>query len=237
MFALQLQNINAMLYIKGFSFWMVLLFSVTEYVGTEEKKIAHGQLRSVVFLHPSTPKNLSEATWKKENILVGKFKNGISHPSYKYKNRAEIFRNGTLKLNCIVKEDFGVYFLELYDKTGKNIFKDNITLKIGLQTFINISCPISGNDDENTTKRARGLLFIWVGIHVTVVILSYIILNLRKKLGKKRKEGNRELHFHLNQPREAEGHAHRLEGLPEFHSSFFHEARHDSTTEEEDIYV
>ncbi|XP_015205247.2 uncharacterized protein [Lepisosteus oculatus] len=103
----------------------------TEYVVSKRTGRVDGLLGSVVLLSPEqTFENISDAIWKKGDFLVGRLKNGSAHNIILYINRTEIFPDGTLKLNCTVKEDSGVYSLEMYNQDGKNLLKVNIMLNI-----------------------------------------------------------------------------------------------------------
>ncbi|MGH0117136.1 UNVERIFIED_CONTAM: hypothetical protein FKN15_029549 [Acipenser sinensis] len=86
---------------------------------------ANGSMGSsvVLFLNNEDHIHFSNIEWKKGNSLVAKLKDSAPHYYGDYRNRAEIFNNGTLILHETQGTDTGNYSVEFFDTNGNVRFK------------------------------------------------------------------------------------------------------------------
>ncbi|KAK1159394.1 hypothetical protein AOXY_G22070 [Acipenser oxyrinchus oxyrinchus] len=86
---------------------------------------ANGSMGSsvVLFLNNEDHIHFSNIEWKKGNSLVAKLKDSAPHYYGDYRNRAEIFSNGTLILHETQGTDTGNYTAEFFDTNGNVRFK------------------------------------------------------------------------------------------------------------------
>ncbi|MGH0118670.1 UNVERIFIED_CONTAM: hypothetical protein FKN15_027753 [Acipenser sinensis] len=91
----------------------------------------YGALGDSVYLHFNTTFNSSvEVEWKQGVYRISKFKNDRMAFSNPYINRAEIFANGTLRLDRTQKNDSGDYSVKVFTTDGTNIFKRSMQVYI-----------------------------------------------------------------------------------------------------------
>ncbi|MGH0147986.1 UNVERIFIED_CONTAM: hypothetical protein FKN15_039428 [Acipenser sinensis] len=91
----------------------------------------YGALGDSVHLHFNTTLNSSvHVEWKQGDKPIGVIKN--NRPGFKdpYINRAEIFANGTLRLDRTQKNDSGDYSVDVFNTDGTNIFKGSMQVYI-----------------------------------------------------------------------------------------------------------
>ncbi|KAK6475909.1 carcinoembryonic antigen-related cell adhesion molecule 3-like isoform X1 [Huso huso] len=129
---------------KFIPYWL-FLFSLNAYVTAENIRVpVYGALGDSVHLHFNTTLNSSvEVQWKRGVYRIGVFKNNRTAFDNPYKNRAEIFANGTLRLNRTQKDDSGDYSVDVFNTDGTNIFKGSMQVYIQV-TAENISVPVYG---------------------------------------------------------------------------------------------
>ncbi|KAK6474678.1 hypothetical protein HHUSO_G25541 [Huso huso] len=90
---------------------------------TESKEVhpVYVILGSSVFLHAGNEnaQSTSDIRWKKGDTMVVRVKNDVPHLYNDYRYRAEIFTNGTLRLDSTRERDSGIYIVERFNKHGK----------------------------------------------------------------------------------------------------------------------
>ncbi|KAK1161059.1 carcinoembryonic antigen-related cell adhesion molecule 3-like isoform X1 [Acipenser oxyrinchus oxyrinchus] len=90
---------------------------------TENKEVhpVYIILGSSVFLHAGNENAQStpDIRWKKGDTLVVRVKNDVPRFYDDYRYRAEIFTNGTLRLDSTRERDSGIYIVERFDRHGK----------------------------------------------------------------------------------------------------------------------
>lgn len=74
--------------------------------------------------------NNSDIAWMKNNTRIGKLKNSTSYFYKDYGTRAQIFTNGTLRIDKTQESDSGNYTVELFDQDGICIRKEAQHLEI-----------------------------------------------------------------------------------------------------------
>ncbi|XP_058852593.1 uncharacterized protein LOC131699528 [Acipenser ruthenus] len=91
----------------------------------------YGALGDSVHLHFNTTLNSSaEVQWKRGVYRIGVFKNNSVALNNPYINRAEIFANGTLRLDRTQKDDSGDYSVDVFNTDGTSIFKRSMQVYI-----------------------------------------------------------------------------------------------------------
>ncbi|MGH0151624.1 UNVERIFIED_CONTAM: hypothetical protein FKN15_020485 [Acipenser sinensis] len=105
---------------------------VLEAVTAENIRVSvYGALGDSVHLHFNTTLNSSaEVQWKRGVNRIGVIKNNRMAFNNPYINRAEIFANGTLRLNRTQKNDSGDYSVDVFNTDGTNIFKGSMQVYI-----------------------------------------------------------------------------------------------------------
>nr|XP_015205177.1 PREDICTED: T-cell surface antigen CD2-like [Lepisosteus oculatus] len=74
--------------------------------------------------------NISDIIWKKEENRIARFRESESWTFADFMNRAEVFANGTLKVEQAREIDKGLYTVEIYDTNGKNVYKKDFRLQL-----------------------------------------------------------------------------------------------------------
>ncbi|MGH0117133.1 UNVERIFIED_CONTAM: hypothetical protein FKN15_029546 [Acipenser sinensis] len=91
----------------------------------------YGALGDSVYLHFNTTLNSSvEVQWKRGVNRIAVFKNNRMAFNNHYINRAEIFANGTLRLDRTQKNDSGDYSVDVFTTDGTPIFKGSMQVYI-----------------------------------------------------------------------------------------------------------
>ncbi|KAK1159398.1 T-cell surface antigen CD2-like isoform X3 [Acipenser oxyrinchus oxyrinchus] len=121
-----------MINLNKFSPYWLFLFSLNSYVTAENIRVpVYGALGDSVYLHLNTTLNSSvEVQWKRGVYHIGVFKNNSMAFNKPYINRAEIFANGTLRLDRTQKDDSGDYSVDVFTTDGTNIFKGSMQVYI-----------------------------------------------------------------------------------------------------------
>ncbi|XP_058852712.1 uncharacterized protein LOC131699613 isoform X2 [Acipenser ruthenus] len=116
---------------KFIPYWL-FLFSLNAYVTAENISVpVYGALGHSVYLHFNTTLNSSvHVKWKQGVSPIGAFKDNKMVFTNPYINRAEIFANGTLKLDRTQKNDSGDYSVDVFTTDGTNIFKGSMQVYI-----------------------------------------------------------------------------------------------------------
>ncbi|KAK6474672.1 T-cell surface antigen CD2-like isoform X3 [Huso huso] len=116
---------------KFIPYWL-FLFSLNAYVTAENISVpVYGALGDSLYLHCNTTlKSSVEVQWKQGVNRIGVFKNNRTAFDNPYKNRAEIFANGTLRLDRTQKNDSGDYSVDVFNTDGTNIFKGSMQVYI-----------------------------------------------------------------------------------------------------------
>ncbi|XP_058852708.1 carcinoembryonic antigen-related cell adhesion molecule 3-like isoform X2 [Acipenser ruthenus] len=143
---------------KFIPYWL-FLFSLNAYVTAENISVpVYGALGESVYLHFNTTLNSSaEVQWKRGVNRIAVFKNNRTAFDNPYKNRTEIFANGTLRLDRTQKNDSGDYSVEVFNTDGTNIFKGSMQVYIQV-TAENISVPVYGALGESVYLHLNTIL-------------------------------------------------------------------------------
>ncbi|XP_015205164.2 carcinoembryonic antigen-related cell adhesion molecule 3-like isoform X3 [Lepisosteus oculatus] len=136
--------------ILWFSFFVLIIFFSMSGARKEHLMATRNVGEFVSLFLPDMPlTNIKDLEWKTKDLKVAKFQNGISSLHDLYKNRTTLFSNGTLRLDKPIKNDSGMYTLDVYDE-GENVFKGYIWLDVQesvSQPIVNSSCQ-----DEELVK-------------------------------------------------------------------------------------
>nr|XP_020666830.1 uncharacterized protein LOC110088694 isoform X2 [Pogona vitticeps] len=106
---------------------------------------------------------ISNVTWRKDHILMGKMKGGNVTACEIYSKRCLIFINGSLSLCPMWLEDSGQYFVEVFTDDGKQLYNQSIHLVLTdiegpaqheLYTAAEGQWPMSRNEEETTAAAA-----------------------------------------------------------------------------------
>ncbi|XP_058852716.1 T-cell surface antigen CD2-like isoform X2 [Acipenser ruthenus] len=144
---------------KFIPYWL-FLFSLNAYVTAENINVpvVYGALGESVYLHFNTTlKSSFEVQWKWGVNRIAVFKNNRTAFDNPYKNRAEIFANGTLRLDRTQKNDSGDYSVDVFNTDGTNIFKGSMQVYIQV-TAENISVPVYGALGESVYLHLNTIL-------------------------------------------------------------------------------
>ncbi|MGH0147984.1 UNVERIFIED_CONTAM: hypothetical protein FKN15_039426, partial [Acipenser sinensis] len=136
----------------------------------EESKEVHPVyviLGSSVFLHAGNKnaQSTSDIRWKKGDTLVVRVKNNVTHLYNVYRYRAEIFTNGTLRLDSTRERDSGIYIVERFNRHGKLLSTEAhhlITINVVSQPLVNYSCRHNKNVQFHcSVQNGDYLMFQW----------------------------------------------------------------------------
>ncbi|XP_072850095.2 uncharacterized protein LOC110088694 isoform X1 [Pogona vitticeps] len=106
---------------------------------------------------------ISNVTWRKDHILMGKMKGGNVTACEIYSKRCLIFINGSLSLCPMWLEDSGQYFVEVFTDDGKQLYNQSIHLVLTdiegpaqheLYTAAEGQWPMIRNEEETTAAAA-----------------------------------------------------------------------------------
>ncbi|KAG7465206.1 hypothetical protein MATL_G00173790 [Megalops atlanticus] len=126
-------------FMERVSFQLVSLCFYAQYVMTLDISIKQvGQLGDNITLHPALPNDhVLDARWKKSDKLLKGFM-----------NRSEFFENGSMFLRTAIKNDSGIYTVELFNLSGHLISTTRIELIIleaVSQPDVHMSCTADGH--------------------------------------------------------------------------------------------
>ncbi|XP_058852058.1 uncharacterized protein LOC117431090 [Acipenser ruthenus] len=94
------------------------------------ESVVEGVLGSSALFHLKKKTHGTEMKWNKGGAVVASLINGNPRYFGYYKNRAEIFANGILRLHKIQENDLGIYTVNVTDKDGNNAYTEYAELLI-----------------------------------------------------------------------------------------------------------
>ncbi|MGH0117135.1 UNVERIFIED_CONTAM: hypothetical protein FKN15_029548 [Acipenser sinensis] len=106
-------------------------------------EIEEGVLGSSALFHLKNKTHGTEIKWNKGGAVVASLIKGNPRYFGYYKNRAEIFENGTLRLHKIQENDLGIYTVNVTDKDGNNAYTEYAELLISM-----LLTPVPQQEDE-----------------------------------------------------------------------------------------
>ncbi|XP_039631784.1 pregnancy-specific beta-1-glycoprotein 4 isoform X1 [Polypterus senegalus] len=110
--------------------WLMVCNCLTRLVSSEDTTI-YGGTQEDILLHPSRQlTNAFTFSWRKDQEYLAKFKNNNVFYYGAYDQRAQLFLNGTIKLENVSKNDSGLYMHEAHDKEGRLVNQERIHVEI-----------------------------------------------------------------------------------------------------------